>query len=259
MKKEEMSPFDFGWSGPVTEEISAIVQELNEHGIQQSLLSFAQFKAICWLHEMRPGYAIILPTHRGERLFVLLANIRILLATGVPSSGDLIAARKGLADMLQHSQLARTTLNEVPDSVKRFNFTETVVSPLDATISGLQHRISLIDKEIEQVNLIANSVSGAQNRPPEWFPRSMLRCACKVFFNTTGFQPARRLPVRSFQGFLERFCEDVEAMKKTNWPRLSSEGIDNPDYWSEFVPFESEAEKNAAIRFFPKGNWTDVG
>lgn len=237
----------FGWQWQPTPRVTEVVILLNERGIKTKLTETAQFEAIGWLQGISAQNLIIPNTLRGEELFYQIGLIQVLLISdGLPTIGELRAARDALLDAQKVHANAIFETKAVPPSVRRFGYGEGLETPLAVAQSAIENRLAMVEGELEAAEAaivqIEKKVSES-GQPPKWWRHWMLRHAADTFLNITGYKPARNLPVRSFEGFLTRFCADVPDMAGINYRRLADLATEPGGYKGRFIPFQSETEK----------------
>lgn len=245
----------YGWNGPVTSDVERVVTDMLDRGIVGSILDTEQYLAMEWLMEVTPGAGVtaIPPTKRGEALFIVLSQVRILLADETPSISEVRTAVKAVAEAATAIRAAKTSLFEVPETVKRFGYDALITQAVDQTHSNLEQRLFWLRKELNVLSAIAGAKdTKGIGRTKDWKSRQLLRVASRVYYNVTGYRPARNLPVRGFEGFLTRFCNGVSETDGTNWRRLAEEAIRDPQMAGDFIPFESVAQMRLALGLFPK-------
>lgn len=237
----------FGWPWQPTPRVTEVVILLNERGIETKLTETAQFKAVGWLEGISAQNLTIPNTLRGEELFYQIGLIQVLLISdGVPTIGELRAARDALLDAQKVHANAILETKAVPTSVRRFGYGESFEFPLAAAQSAIENRLAMVEGELAAAEAaivqIGEKVSKA-GQPPIWWRHWILRHAADTFLNITGYKPARDLPVRSFEGFLQRFCADVPDMQGINYGRLADLATEPGGYKGRFIPFQNATEE----------------
>jgi len=244
-----------GWPWPITQNIEFVAREMSARGIADNILKTDQYLAIEWLMEVTPGIGstTIPPTKRGEVLFVALSQVRIFFADEAPSISDLLVAIKAFEEAVAAMKSVKQTLFEVPEPIKRFGYDVLVTQTIGACHSNLGHRLESLRKELKVLSEISGvDLAQETGRSRNWKPRLLLRVASQIYYNVTGYRPARRLPVRSFEGFFKRFCADIPEMERVNWRRLAEEAINDPQMAGEFIPFDSVEHERLSLGIFPK-------
>ncbi|WP_171188280.1 hypothetical protein [Ruegeria sp. HKCCC2117] len=244
----ERSAKYYGWVHLPTPRIQKIVDELNERGIETKITETEQFKAVAWLQGLSLDNMVLLNTARSEELFCRIATIQMLFVSdGVPSVGELRKAREALLDALAHQKQVAVKVNAVPRSVRRFAYKIQFEDAMEGALSAITARLEIVESELGTVEAFIAAFSGKINTrgaPPNWVHHYLVRDAADIFLSVTGYRPARNLPVRSFEGFLTRFCNGIPGMDSENFGRLADIAIKSNGYKGTFFPFGSEAEKN---------------
>jgi len=112
----------------------------------------------------------------------------------------------------------------------------------------------MVQNEISVLGEFSKSASGfevSRGRKRKWAADQLLISATDLFYTITGYHPQRNLPVRSFEGFLQRFCRGIPIMENTDFKNLANAAIQNGGYKGVRLPISIEDEC-MLNRVFPK-------